>query len=327
MAGGVRPEGQEELPRILLLSVPYALKAGDAETLGGKPASAYTLNLQPTETAASVSSSSVTSVSAHTKSTSVTNASNSSTSKNAISAAIAGSGTTNYVPRWTSGTTLGNSILFQSSAGNLGIGTTTPAATLDIQKSTGIRVKTTSNGVAIFGDATVASGTGKGVEGDSSSTSGTGVAGVATATTGSTQGTLGWSFSTSGTGVNGQAKATSGNTLGVEGTVFSTSGVGVQGDGNGSGVRGLTSSPSGTAGVFNNTGKGKVLSGQVNGAEILSVNESGTTGMLQVTSNSPALAGSSSDGAAGTSSRTNGGDGIDAFGGGRAELEGRAGLE
>ncbi|HEV2352048.1 MAG TPA: peptidase S74, partial [Terriglobia bacterium] len=33
----------EQQPRVLLVSVPYALKAGDAETLGGKPASAYML--------------------------------------------------------------------------------------------------------------------------------------------------------------------------------------------------------------------------------------------------------------------------------------------
>jgi Chaperone of endosialidase len=38
---GSEPEQQ---PRVLLVSVPYALKAGDAETLGGKPASAYVLS-------------------------------------------------------------------------------------------------------------------------------------------------------------------------------------------------------------------------------------------------------------------------------------------
>ena len=38
---GIRPEGEAEQPRIILLSVPYALKAADAETLGGKPASSY----------------------------------------------------------------------------------------------------------------------------------------------------------------------------------------------------------------------------------------------------------------------------------------------
>lgn len=38
---GVQASGQAEQARTLLLSVPYALKAGDAETLGGKPASAF----------------------------------------------------------------------------------------------------------------------------------------------------------------------------------------------------------------------------------------------------------------------------------------------
>src|ERR1017187_6624066 len=33
--------GEGEQPRVLLVSVPYALRAADAETLGGKPASAY----------------------------------------------------------------------------------------------------------------------------------------------------------------------------------------------------------------------------------------------------------------------------------------------
>jgi hypothetical protein len=40
---GVRVNGGEEQPRVLLVSVPYALKAADAETLGGKPISAFVL--------------------------------------------------------------------------------------------------------------------------------------------------------------------------------------------------------------------------------------------------------------------------------------------
>jgi len=40
---GVQPEGQAEQPRVLFVSVPYALKAVDAETLGGKPISAFQL--------------------------------------------------------------------------------------------------------------------------------------------------------------------------------------------------------------------------------------------------------------------------------------------
>jgi hypothetical protein len=40
---GVQISGQPEQPRVLLLSVPYALKAADAETVGGLPASAFML--------------------------------------------------------------------------------------------------------------------------------------------------------------------------------------------------------------------------------------------------------------------------------------------
>lgn len=40
---GVQPEGQAEQPRVLLLSVPYALKAADADSLGGLPLSAFVL--------------------------------------------------------------------------------------------------------------------------------------------------------------------------------------------------------------------------------------------------------------------------------------------
>jgi hypothetical protein len=40
---GIQPEGQAEQPRVVFVSVPYALKAADAETLGGKPISAFQL--------------------------------------------------------------------------------------------------------------------------------------------------------------------------------------------------------------------------------------------------------------------------------------------
>src|SRR5580693_1889337 len=40
---GVQLQGQNEQPRVLLVSAPYALKAADAETLGGKPISAFQL--------------------------------------------------------------------------------------------------------------------------------------------------------------------------------------------------------------------------------------------------------------------------------------------
>lgn len=43
---GIEPQGQPELPRVLFASVPYAMKAADADTLGGRPLSAFVL-VQP----------------------------------------------------------------------------------------------------------------------------------------------------------------------------------------------------------------------------------------------------------------------------------------
>jgi len=115
---GVQPEGQAEQARILLLSVPYALKAGDAATLGGLPPSAFLL---ATPSAASaVSELSATPLS------------------NPPASAVTGSGTANYVPLWTSSSNLGNSMVFQSGTGSsakLGLNLTAPAATLDVNGS------------------------------------------------------------------------------------------------------------------------------------------------------------------------------------------------
>ena len=64
--------GEVEQPRVLLVSVPYALKASDAETLGGRPASAYLLARASEEssTAGTAGISGVTGITATTPSTS-----------------------------------------------------------------------------------------------------------------------------------------------------------------------------------------------------------------------------------------------------------------
>ena len=107
---GVNVQGQSEQPRVLLVSVPYALKAADAETVGGKPASAFVLAAPQVGAASKSSGSRVAGPSPLT---------------------VGGSGTKNFIPIWTNSTTLGNSILFQSSS-KVGIGTTSPAAKAEI---------------------------------------------------------------------------------------------------------------------------------------------------------------------------------------------------
>jgi hypothetical protein len=122
---GVRIAEQAEQPRVLLVSVPYALKAGDAATIGGLPPSAFVLAAAPSSTDA----------------TSATSLASSTTNSTALN--LAGSGTVDFVPLWTpDGNTLGNSAMFQSGTSptaKIGINTTTPASALDINGSATIR--------------------------------------------------------------------------------------------------------------------------------------------------------------------------------------------
>jgi hypothetical protein len=139
---GVSIARQPEMPRILMASVPYALKAGDAETLGGLPAAAYVTtqqleasNARPATTFINGGGSTVIATpgvaTSPASSVSTTGANSDVEQSSVIQANPTGSGTTDYIPLWTSGSNLGNSLLFQT-GGKMGIGTTSPAATLDI---------------------------------------------------------------------------------------------------------------------------------------------------------------------------------------------------
>ncbi len=88
---------------------------------------------------------------------------------------------------------------------------------------------TTNNSTGLWGLITGATGTTRGVYGQSDSTSGRGVAGSASASTGATYGGYFTSLSTSGYGVSGLALAATGTTYGIYGQSDSTSGRGVYG--------------------------------------------------------------------------------------------------
>jgi len=124
---GVQPEGQAEQPRVLLLSVPYALKAGDAETIGGLPASAFVL------------ANSARGNDANAKTT--TAASSSTAAKNAAppaNPAVTGKGVVDYIPMWDTTSDIVDSVIFQKTSA-IGIATTAPAATLDVNGKTDVR--------------------------------------------------------------------------------------------------------------------------------------------------------------------------------------------
>src|SRR4051794_16848337 len=122
---GIQVEAEPEQARVLLVSVPYALKAGDAETLGGKPLSAFLLNPNADGSSATGSS-----------------PANSSSSllpilPSSVDTAASG-GTANFVARWSNATTLGNSLLYDTGTG-IGIGTNAPATLLQIAKDANFR--------------------------------------------------------------------------------------------------------------------------------------------------------------------------------------------
>jgi hypothetical protein len=135
----VQVERQAEQPRVLLVSVPYALKAKDAETLGGKPASAFvtTETLAGTGTSTGASAAPTSSFA----STALPSSKAQTTTKKASSApqpAVActsvtsdGTAAVNSISMFTTACNVESSVISQV-GGNLGVGTSSPAVALDI---------------------------------------------------------------------------------------------------------------------------------------------------------------------------------------------------
>ena len=108
--------GESEQPRVLLVSVPYALKAVDAETLGGKPASAYLL-------------------AAPRVGTDTARESTTTTAAVKPKAIPANSGLPNYIGKFANTTDLIDSAIYEVN-GNVGVFTTQPAISLDVRTGT-----------------------------------------------------------------------------------------------------------------------------------------------------------------------------------------------
>ncbi len=118
-------QGFAEQPRVLLVSAPYALKAGDAQTLGGLPASAF---LQAAPVAGAAASSAANAQTQEAASGLALNAPPSGCT--AITSAAGG--TANKVAKFDAACDIINSAIFES-GGRVGIGTITPAANLDLR--------------------------------------------------------------------------------------------------------------------------------------------------------------------------------------------------
>ena len=103
---GVRVAGAPELTRVRLTSVPYALRASNADTLGGLPASAF-LRASGADAPGA------------------TAAAGSATDGARATTPLVNTGTAGYLGKFTNAVDLTSSVLFES-AGRVGLGTTTP---------------------------------------------------------------------------------------------------------------------------------------------------------------------------------------------------------
>jgi hypothetical protein len=134
----VQVSGEVEQARVLLVAVPYALKAADAETVGGLPPSAFVLatptvsGAGPRAATAAAANASVPSVSSDVTTT---------------------GGTVSTIPLFSTATNIQTSAITQTGSGTtakIGIGIATPAATLDIKGGAYVRGQFTlpSTGIA-----------------------------------------------------------------------------------------------------------------------------------------------------------------------------------
>jgi hypothetical protein len=194
---GIQVENKAEQPRIMLVSVPYALKAGDSATLGGLPPSAFLSGA--TQGAASSSAPPPDRIASNIQAPlntdtmkgaqSSTNAVRAAAAPPAACTSITGEGVANFFTAWAGPCTLAPSPMAESCSTNgcnVGIGTQTPQAAMDVEAPLatttgvlGVTRNTASFAAGVFGHATATSGLTRGVYGVSDSPSGIGVHGIA----------------------------------------------------------------------------------------------------------------------------------------------------
>lgn len=340
---GVRREGQSEQPRVLLVSVPYALKAHEAETLAGRSISEFVLNDSRTVAAGdsgaaagagrptsarpstppppsgptTFTGSNTTQIVGVTQSGSGTGLSATSTTHAALAGKITGT-TNTAVYGLASNTSSGSNAAGVTGQSNTQLGPGVQGVTTS-SKGIGVQgvVNAKTGGVAVQGLNNATSGANAGVSGQSASvTAGSaGVVGNEVATTGQVFGMAGSTSSTTNysAGVTGFEGAITGVVYGVSGgtnstTQFSSAVSGYEGATTGqvSGVGGAAAST--TAGAAGVSGYESATTGAVSG--VSGFTASTTAGAAGVNGFENSASGAVFGVVGGTNSHTNGAAGV-----------------
>jgi len=129
---GIEGADIQQPPRVLLVSVPYALKAADAETVGGMPASAFALASSQTG-GTGLASQSSTGTGPASLATTVSPSTKPNASKSSAKAAAAAvtPDADDFLAKFDATANLVPSAIFESN-GNVGIGTSNPLASLHV---------------------------------------------------------------------------------------------------------------------------------------------------------------------------------------------------
>jgi len=280
---GVQVQGQAQRPRTILVSVPYALKAVEAEKLAGKSASDFVLSeslgdqvrrvMEGQTIIANQATSTGTQQPGQTKANGTVTPQATAAGPMFPPSTFSGTNATQIVSVQQNGS--GNGLYAQtaSSTGNSGVvGVATSTSTSNNQNgvigfnagagagvagiatnpSAGVGVygQSATGFAGVFGNSLLKSGFAAGVFGTTASPDGAGVNGANNAATGFATGVTGFSASANGNGVFGNAAATTGSANGVFGQTAATSGTGVLGiataaSGSATGVVGQSASTNG----------------------------------------------------------------------------------
>jgi hypothetical protein len=286
----VQVESEAPQQRVQLTAVPYAMKAANAETLGGQPLSAFVLrdtstSLRSAATALPMDVTNYATLGANSfvGDQAVNGSVNITGYMNSALATVTTPLVVNQI-MWVKGTaTTGGVIAVKaenassSGTGIMGIVTSATGNTVGV---IGRSDSVVGNGV--YGVTTSPTGTAEAISGTAMASGGHGVGGNAVSTTGTAVGVFGKSYSSGGTGVIGESSPSANGytTFGVVGKAHGNAGIAVYGaadsaTGSPVAIEGVVTSGSGTAGYFANLGAGNILIGKSGSKNVFRVDGAG----------------------------------------------------